>query len=350
MPNSCHFLITLIMDALSVLNDMAANILPPTNISSSEAERWRLLFNLRTFSDAESAIESHRTDLTRTRVGDELWQTLQHTLEPVERDGKMVYWDKEAYEFYLGMQRSGVSQTANEDRGEGRNSSGTWLITLTWPLDDVAVVERLLERKVKVRNATSVEREQREDMFVEVDGGERRLLQQWARTEGRGKELVCVKINKAKKELSSVSRAPFLGIDASLPQWRLNEREALWPKQDDYPVFYFFYGTLMEEEVLKKHLALQHVDTLRYASYARVRRGKLNSWAGKYKALVDGEPQDMVEGTAFLMQDEEQEDAVRVFETEAYEVVRCEIEMQCGVKVAGLTFRFAGDASQLQLQ
>ena len=337
------------MDALSLLNDMAANILPPTTISSSEAERWCLLFDLRTFSDAGSAIESHRADLTRIRVGDELWQTLQHTLEPVERDGKVMYWDKEAYEYYLGRQRSGVSQTANEDRGEGRNSSGTWLVKLAWPHDDVAIVERLLERKVKVRKGTSVEKEEREETFVEVDGGERRLLQQWARTAGRGKEIVCVKINKAKKELSSISRAPMLGVEASLPQWRLNEREAVWPKQDDYPVFYFFYGTLMEEEVLKKHLALQHVDTMRYVAYARVRRAKLRTWAGKYKALVGGEPLDAVEGKAWLVQDEEQEDALRMFETEAYEVVRCEIEiLQSGGKVAGLTFRFAGNASQLQ--
>ena len=337
------------MDALSVLNDMASNVLPSTTITASEGRRWQHLFNLRTLSDAESAIETHRADLTRVRISDESWQTLRHSLEPIQTEGRVVYWDKEAYEFYLGMERRGAPQSVEGTNEQAGISNGTWLIQMTWPLGDVGIVERLLERKVKVRNATAVEREEREEMFVEVDGAERRLLQQWARTKGHGKAIVCVKINKAKKELSSVSRAPMLGVDASLPQWRLNEKEAVWPKQDDYPVFYFFYGTLMQEGVLKRHLALHHVDTMRYVAYAKVRRAKLRMWAGKYKALIDGEPSDTIEGKAWLVQDEEQEDALRAFETKAYEVVRCEIEiLQSGGKVAGLTFRFAGNAPQLQ--
>lgn len=37
----------------------------------------------------------------------------------------------------------------------------------------------------------------------------------------------------------------------------------------------------------------------------------------------------------------EQEDALRAYETEKYEVVRCRIEMEGGEVVMGCTFRFA---------
>jgi hypothetical protein len=51
-----------------------------------------------------------------------------------------------------------------------------------------------------------------------------------------------------------------------------------------------------------------------------------------------------VYGYGFLVQDKEAEDALRYYETGAYEVVRCEIYLETngGVNmVKGLTFRFA---------
>jgi hypothetical protein len=48
---------------------------------------------------------------------------------------------------------------------------------------------------------------------------------------------------------------------------------------------------------------------------------------GKHNALVDQPETNCLEGSAYLVRWEEPEDRLRKYETEAYEVVRCLIEM-----------------------
>lgn len=52
------------------------------------------------------------------------------------------------------------------------------------------------------------------------------------------------------------------------------------------------------------------------------------------------EPAGGVYGWAYLVKNEEDEQALRVHETAAYEVVRCLIKIEDGQEVHGLTFRF----------
>ena len=73
--------------------------------------------------------------------------------------------------------------------------------------------------------------------------------------------------------------------------------------------------------------------------------GIIKTWAGKYKALVDGSETARVKGWAYRVETEECEDALRFYESEKYEVVRCCIAM-AGKEVKGCTFRFM-DESQL---
>lgn len=69
----------------------------------------------------------------------------------------------------------------------------------------------------------------------------------------------------------------------------------------------------------------------------------METWGeGKYKALVDGPETSSMKGSAYLVMSEEHEDALRKYETEAYEVVRCVIEMN-STTVEGCTFRFVGE-------
>lgn len=49
-----------------------------------------------------------------------------------------------------------------------------------------------------------------------------------------------------------------------------------------------------------------------------------------------------IKGSAYQVISEEHEDALRKYETSAYEVVRCLIEMN-SVIVEGCTFRFVGE-------
>lgn len=73
--------------------------------------------------------------------------------------------------------------------------------------------------------------------------------------------------------------------------------------------------------------------------------GEIKTWGnGKYNALVDGTERSCVEGSTFLVVSKEDEDALRKYETSAYEVVRCSFEMDGGKLVDGCTFRFVGKA------
>jgi hypothetical protein len=56
----------------------------------------------------------------------------------------------------------------------------------------------------------------------------------------------------------------------------------------------------------------------------------LKTWAGNYKALVNGTDVDQVCGWAYQVESREDEDILRYYETENYEVVRCDIQLQDG--------------------
>ncbi|KAL2018406.1 hypothetical protein VTK56DRAFT_884 [Thermocarpiscus australiensis] len=150
-----------------------------------------------------------------------------------------------------------------------------------------------------------------------------------------------VRYSKAAKSLSPVSPFPTLGVDTTLPHHRLASLSdpSLSPAQDEYPVWYFFYGTLADPAVLERLLG----EEVEYRA-AKITGGVLTTWGGKYNALMDSPAGDgarpVVEGSAFLVRRADQEDALRCYETDKYEVVRCVIEMADGTAVRGLTFRF----------
>lgn len=57
-----------------------------------------------------------------------------------------------------------------------------------------------------------------------------------------------------------------------------------------------------------------------------------------------------IEGWAYEVMSEEQEDALRVYETSRYEVIRVEIRMENGGQgrvVRGCSFRFVGEEAEL---
>ncbi|KAK1144697.1 hypothetical protein N8T08_005001 [Aspergillus melleus] len=97
-----------------------------------------------------------------------------------------------------------------------------------------------------------------------------------------------IRINRAHKNLSSYSSAPTLGSDRefTLPQFRASDpNHNDQPTQSNYPVWYFFYGTLGEPEILAQKLALAERPVL---TPAVVHGGLIKMWGGKYKGLVDG--------------------------------------------------------------
>lgn len=142
----------------------------------------------------------------------------------------------------------------------------------------------------------------------------------------------------AEKALSSDSLHPTLGIEATLPQFRSTNAS---PRNDEYPVWYFFYGTLADPDVLTSQTGVEVPRLIP----AHISGGVLKTWGGKYKALVDQRgygKESKVAGHAFCVESEKVETGLRVYETDKYEVVRCTIEMG-DRREQGLTFRFVGD-------
>jgi hypothetical protein len=98
------------------------------------------------------------------------------------------------------------------------------------------------------------------------------------------------------------------------------------PKQHEYPVWYFFYGTLAKPDFLAQLFGsppgIEHV-----LVPAHIEGGKLRTWGGKYKALVDCSGR-RVDGWVFEVESEEQEEVLCMYETAKYEVIRVRIEVE----------------------
>ncbi|KAL9093521.1 MAG: hypothetical protein Q9165_003916 [Trypethelium subeluteriae] len=152
-----------------------------------------------------------------------------------------------------------------------------------------------------------------------------------------------IEISQAAKDLCQDTPYPTLGLDPTLPQNRPGQHQTLYyPRQDQYPVWYFFYGTLAEPDRLVGLLGLEESPVLKSAS---VTGGTVKTWQGKYKTVVDGPGK--IQGWAYQVQTKDHEDALRRYETAHYEVVRCKIDIDIlgDNGVCGCTFRFVDESA-----
>lgn len=247
--------------------------------------------------------------------------------------------DRESYEYSLRnlhVPKGGSPSAAASER------KGTFIVQLAGPLHSPARVQEAaaLDRAPALVKGVG---ENGESQFCEIDTAAKANLQKWVSAHHAGFQPTIVRLSKAKKELCRHSLAPMLGKECVLPQHRADEADFRpSPSADQYPVWYFFYGTLADPDVLSRHLGLE-----KSAQYleAETVGGRIHTWAGKYKALVDA-PGEIVSGSAFKVESREQEDTLRFYETDHYEVVRCQIATRLGV-LDGLTFRFDGEEKDL---
>lgn len=180
-------------------------------------------------------------------------------------------------------------------------------------------------------------------MFCRVDGHTKQSLESWLSQQKSPFKPLFVRVSKAKKDLAATSIHPTLGIESTLPQHRLSpSRKSIppTPLQDEFPVWYFFYGTLADSSVLTRLLSLSEAEHPSLVP-ATISRGIIRKWQHKYNALVDGTSTDYVHGSAYQVTTREREEALLLYETEKYEVVRCSLVMESG-GVEGLTFRYTG--------
>lgn len=182
--------------------------------------------------------------------------------------------------------------------------------------------------------------------FCIVDAAAKQSIQQGLLDQGTNFRPTFIRIGYAEKDLSPICRHPTLGLDSTMPQHRLQNKTAT-PAQNEYPVWYFFYGTLADTDILARVLQRDEISADELQA-AQVRGGRLTTWAGKYRAMVHADPQTPpVSGSAYLVKTREEEDALRFYETERYAVVRCRIQLSAGglggsEGIDGLTFLFLG--------
>ncbi|KAJ9604859.1 hypothetical protein H2200_010974 [Cladophialophora chaetospira] len=306
---------------------------PEKEITREDVQRWQRLFRCSP-TQARASIEAFRNDIARTSISDELWDTISST---IESDG----YDREAYEYSLSLQ----PRTSKDDRCVSTEQNASFLVKLEAPID---TPERLSVAAGldTVPTSTCGDGEFDQAEFCEVSFNGKQRLVQWLAIRSPFFRPTIIRIAKSAKDLCSYSAAPTLGLEATLPHNREDldfANHVTSPAQNEYPVWYFFYGTLMDPADLSRQISLDDEPAL---IDAHVEGGRLRAW-GPYKAIVNGESFDKVQGKAFLVQSQEEEDALRIREGDVYEVVRCSINFTNGCAVKGLTFRYCGPPNQL---
>lgn len=327
------------MEFLSACEDLAANITAfdaansyNSHISEEDILRWQNLFTL-SREEATSAIKEWRSCLNPNSFSDEAWATIQ---EPKSQEGHT----KESYEWSISQQASAKPlQTQNNNLSIDSHNKMTLLKLDKATFSTASQIQALADLDRVPLTLSGTDDDNKPVRFCLLDSRENALVTRALSSLTLLEEPTRIPVSIAEKNLSRHSVHPFLGIDTTLPHYRPTQEEYVrcLPSQDQFPVWYFFYGTLGEPFMLDRVLGYeQEIDCLKKAS---VRGGRLSTWGGKYKAMVD-EPGGQVDGWAYLVKTEEDEQALRVYETANYEVVRCLIKIENGQEVRGLTFRY----------
>ncbi|KAK5991362.1 hypothetical protein PT974_09643 [Cladobotryum mycophilum] len=321
------------MELLTACEGLAANIaafdfVDDDQVLASDIERWEQLFSLSP-GDAVNAIKNWRSDFARSCLSEAAWEDIR---EQKLKEG----YDKEAYEYSL-FRYTDVQKTSPADNSRADNSM--FMLKLEDILSSVEAVREVASLESIPKLIPGVDEDGNSADFCHLTGvSKTRLLDALSRMRISWRPTI-IRISIASKNLSPVSLSPTLGIDTTLPQYRPSQSATpVIPAQDEYPVWYFFYGTLGDAKVLSRVLGLG--DQPPEYKQARVRRGRLSSWAGKYLGLVDADENSTVDGWAYLVTTGDEEDALRAYETDKYDVVRCSMEFVGEDSlVPALTFR-----------
>ncbi|KAM0479031.1 hypothetical protein ACHAPX_005010 [Trichoderma viride] len=341
------------MDLLAACEDLAANVaafdVTEDNlyayISDDDLEMWQTLFGLSP-GLAFNTIKAWRADFTRLAISEEAWLLV--------REAKMAEgYNKESYEFSLWRELMILKDSRTSINSlEAKDEKAKYLLQLK--VDPSSMTEHLdLMRCLPKKQIilTGLDDYGNKAEFCLLNGSQKvEFLQAMSKKRPFYKPTM-IRASVAAKELSSTSLYPTLGISTTFPQFRLDSdplecgstsdsSSFFRPAQNEYPVWYFFYGTLTDPSKLSRVIGLSKKHHVVYGR-AIVRRGRLCTLDGKYLSLVDADEDSKVDGWAYQIKNQDEEDSLRVYETGVYEVVRCTIEFanETDVNVQGLTFR-----------
>lgn len=324
------------MDLLSVCESLASNVLEysATDTSDlqtpeSDVEHWQQLFQM-TRAEAIDEITNWRLDFSRESLSQSAWDAIK---ESEFSSG----FTKESYEYSLArgskLKRLHVTST---------NDTGMYLLRLEKTVPSIATIQDLLDTKT-LDIVSGLDDDGNSVRFCYMSAQMKTLLlNRLASSDGVQFRPTFIRVSLAAKDLSADSRHPTLGVDSTLPQYRpQSSEECFRPAQEEYPVPYFFYGTLADQAILARVLGISDHDKIKYQT-ATVSGVALTTWAGKYRGLVDGGHGDKVDGIMYIVKSREEEEALRIYETAKYEVVRCSVQLKAESKTRnGLTFRLS---------
>ncbi|KAI4747727.1 hypothetical protein E4T50_01957 [Aureobasidium sp. EXF-12298] len=313
------------------LERMGANAIDSFEDDPSEIDikRWQALFSM-THEDAQHNLKAYRDDLNRHRVSDEFWLDMKASKEAQG-------FDREAYEYDMFCRSKANLATPNSHSAlVSPPSNSPRGLLLDGPLGTPEDI-RDIAGFAAVPTVVKAESEDKSTSFCYVTAEEEHRIRQGLKDRGISFEPCFITINIAAKDISAL---PKLGFnDPTLPQHRLDSVADL---HHGYPVLYFFYGTLAQPKILKRVLELETELAPSNLQPAHVLGGTITT-LGQYLALINSnDPSSRVDGCAFAVLSEDQERSLRLYETNMYEVVCCDIMLAGeGVPVRGLTFRLA---------
>ncbi|KAE8842864.1 hypothetical protein HRS9139_02161 [Pyrenophora teres f. teres] len=113
------------------------------------------------------------------------------------------------------------------------------------------------------------------------------------------------------------------------------------------PCHMFFYGSLMDPEVIQSVIKLTELPTTKAATISGF---KIKMW-GIYPALVPSEEADKVVGTVWGCKEEQYFQRLAEYETSAYTWTVCEAVLKDGTVIEGCrTFCWAGKPNSRELE
>ena len=304
---------------------------PSVKATSEKISQWKTLFHY-SHKQAVENIERRSTNLGRLTIANDVWEEI--------REAKEAFgFDKDAYEHLLETLSKRVGIQTNRPIHSSRGTAtATYLLKLEGCLSDPSEVEALIQSVEPLK--VEVDENSPETRFCRISAQQKDTL--LTRLPFRP-TLIPLSIS-SRKVFNPNSRYPTLGIEPTLPQYRLTcSTEDPLPYLDQYPVWYFFYGTLANPSTLSQRVGIPEEDLELYP--ASITGGIMSDWGGKYRTLLDGDINSAttVDGFGFLVESFEMEDTLRRYETDRYEVVRCKMALiEEAEEIAACKFRFLG--------
>ncbi|KAF4493676.1 hypothetical protein FAGAP_10198 [Fusarium agapanthi] len=261
-----------LLDELEAMAQAASAFQDDNNIPESTIARWQKLFGYAA-AMAERKITEHRNDPLHFTVSDDHWTLVR---DRMEAEGH----DRESYEHSCSRtSRNMATQSQEMSMKEKRRlRAAAFLIKLEGPLNSVqAVVQAAgLWCPSSTEAIAATDLSGQPCSFFKINGVDKLAIEGWLKEYPQpGFDPTIIKDQYAPKDLSSTSLYPTLGLDTTLPQFRPGLAATPRPSQNEYPVWYFFYGTLADPSVLSK---LFGSDFQAQYTAAKIRGGALKTW------------------------------------------------------------------------